>query len=410
MTNDTLPRDHDLADLQATARAFANERIAPHAEALDAQARFPYEIIAELGELGFMGITVPEEYGGGGLGALALAVVLEELARVDSSVAVTVSAHTTLGTMPIAWFGTDVQKARFLPDLAAGRRLGAFALTEPGCGSDAAAVETSASWDGTNWTLSGQKMFITSAGTKITGSAITVARSAKGEITTFIVPADSPGYLPGAPLRKVGWRASDTRPLMLDQVVIGDELRLSDRGEGLRQTFSALAVGRIGLAAMGVGLAQGALDLALAYTQKRWAFGRPLSGHQAVQFQLAEMATEITAARCLLHHTARLKDAGEAFATEAAMSKLVAGRLGQTVAERSLHLHGGYGWMEESPIARLYRDAKVLEIGEGTTEVQKMVIARALGAVGDHVSTVGAPAPELGARTVTSEHRGGVGL
>ncbi|MBI2684369.1 MAG: acyl-CoA dehydrogenase family protein [Actinobacteria bacterium] len=380
MTNDTLPSGHELAALQKTVRAFARERIAPVAEELDREARFPYELIAELGALGLMGVTVPAEYGGGGLGALALAVVLEELARADSSVAITVSAHTTLGTMPIVWFGTAEQRSRFVPDLAAGRRLGAFALTEPGCGSDAAAIQTRATHEGGRWTLTGQKMFITSAGTDITGSCVTLARTGERELTTFVVPADANGYAPGRPLRKIGWRASDTRPLSFEGVVLDDDLRLGPAGDGLRQVMSALAVGRIGIAALAVGLAQTALDLALDHARARRAFGHRLSGHQVVQFQLAEMATEVTAARCLVHHAAGKHDAGEPFAVEAAMAKLVAGRLAQTVAERSLHLHGGYGWMEESPIARFYRDAKVLEIGEGTSEVQKMVIARAIGA------------------------------
>ncbi len=277
--------------------------------------------------------------------------------------------------------GSEEQRRRWVPDLAAGRRLGAIGLTEPEAGSDAGACRTrAAARDGGGWTLSGEKMFITNAGTDITACCTVTAREDDGAVSLFIVPADAPGYRPGPPLRKVGWRASDTRPVHLDGVELGPEARLGPAGAGMRQALAALDGGRIAIAAMGVGLAQGAFELALAYARERRQFGRPIVAFQAVSFALAEMATEIAAARALLYAAARVKDSGAPVTKQAAMAKLTAGRLAQTVAERSLHIHGGYGWMEESPIARLYRDAKILEIGEGTSEVQKMVIARAIGA------------------------------
>lgn len=381
MNEDLTPQQVLLRD---TVREFAEGEIAPVAEEMDREARFPYEIVAKLGELGLMGMPVPEALGGAGLDALSYAVAVEELARVDSSVAITVAAHTSLGTMPIVMFGDDAQRERWVPDLAAGRRLGAFGLTEPDAGSDAGATRTRAEpqADG-GWVVNGSKMFITNAGTDITGCCTITARTGPDEITNFIVPADAEGYAPGPPLRKIGWRASDTRPLAFDGVRLGADARLGPRGEGFHQFLRVLDGGRISVGAIGLGLAQGAFELALRHAKERRQFGRALVGFQAVQFQLAEMATEIAAARSLLYLAARMKDAGERFTKTAAMAKLVTGRLAQTVAERALHLHGGYGWMEETPVARFYRDAKILDIGEGTVEVQKMVIARAIGAYED---------------------------
>ena len=377
--NEGLTREQ--VELRATVRDVAEREIGPVAERLDREARFPYEIIATLGGLGMMGMIVPEELGGAGLDTLSYTVAIEELARVDSSVAITVAAHTGLGTMPIVQHGDERQRRRWVPDLAAGRRLGAIGLTEPEAGSDAGACRTRAAArpDG-GWTLDGEKMFITSSGTDITACCTVTAREDDGGVSLFIVPADAPGYRPGPPLRKIGWRASDTRPVHLDGVELGPEARLGPPGAGMRQVLGALDGGRIAISAIGVGLAQGAFELALGHARDRRQFGRSIVGFQAIQFQLAEMATEIAAARSLLYAVARAKDAGGPVTKLAAMAKLTAGRLAQTVAERSLHIHGGYGWMEESPIARLYRDAKILEIGEGTSEVQKMVIARAIGA------------------------------
>ncbi len=366
--------------LRASVREVAEGEIGPTAEELDREGRFPYEIVATLGALGLMGMTVPEEWGGAGLDTLSYAIAIEELARVDSSVAFTVAAHTGIGTMPIVLFGDDEQRRSWVPDLAAGRALAAFGLTEPEAGSDAGAGRTRARQRDGGWTIDGSKMFITNAGTDITGCCTVTALTGESEISAFIVPADAPGYRPDPPLRKIGWRASDTRPVSLEGVEVGAEALLGPRGAGLRQALQALDGGRIAIAAMGVGLAQGALELALGHARTRRQFGCAIVGFQAIQFTLAEMACEIEAARSLLYRAARLKDAGRPVTTIAAMAKLTAGRLAQTVAERSLHIHGGYGWMEESPIARLYRDAKILEIGEGTSEVQKMVIARGIGA------------------------------
>ena len=367
--------------LRNTVREFAEGEVAPVAEELDRQSRFPYEIVAKLGELGLMGMPVPEELGGAGLDTLSYTVAIEELARVDSSVAITVAAHTSLGTMPIVVFGDTAQKARWVPELASGRLLGAFGLTEPDAGSDAGATRTRAEEqpDG-GWVVNGSKMFITNAGTDITGCCTITARTGEDEITNFIVPAETPGYSVGPAMRKIGWRASDTRPLSFEDLRLTSDARLGPRGEGFHQFLKVLDGGRISVGAMGLGLAQGAFEMALRHAKQRRQFGRSLVGFQAVQFQLAEMATEIASARSLLYLAARMKDSGDRFTKAAAMAKLVTGRLAQTVAERALHLHGGYGWIEESPIARFYRDAKILDIGEGTVEVQKMVIARAIGA------------------------------
>jgi alkylation response protein AidB-like acyl-CoA dehydrogenase len=366
--------------LRRTVREFAEGEVAPVAEELDRESRFPYTIVAKLADLGLMGMPVPEELGGGGLDTLSYALAIEELARVDSSVAITVAAHTSLGTMPIVLFGSDEQRERWVPDLASGKRLGAFGLTEPDAGSDAGATRTRADRNGDGWVVNGSKMFITNAGTDITSCCSITARTGENEVTNFIVPADAPGYEVGPPLRKIGWKASDTRPLTFTDLHLDADAQLGPRGKGFTQFLTILDGGRISVGAIGVGLAQGAFEMALDYAKKRHQFGVPIVSFQAVQFQLADMATEIASARQLLYLAARLKDAGQPFTKVAAMAKLVTGRLAQTVAERALHIHGGYGWIEESPIARFYRDAKILDIGEGTVEVQKMVIARAIGA------------------------------
>jgi alkylation response protein AidB-like acyl-CoA dehydrogenase len=378
-----LSDDHRL--LQQTVRDFAVNEVAPVAEEHDRAKRFPYEVVRKLGELGLMGIPFPEEYGGAGADTLAYAIAVEELTRIDSSVAITLCAHTSLGTQPIYLFGTEEQKREWLPVLTSGERLGAFGLTEPEAGSDAGNTQTRARLDEATgeWVVNGAKQFITNAGTDISGVvAITAVTGENGrkEISNLLVPNDTAGYEQGAPYRKMGWNASDTRPLTFTDARVPQENLLGRRGEGFKQFLHILDIGRIGVAAMGVGLAQGCLDEALRYAKERRAFGQAISKFQAIQAKLADMATEIEAARLLTYQAARLKDAGRDFTLTAAQAKLKTGRLAVRCAEEAVQIHGGYGFIEEYPVCRHYRDAKILTIGEGTDEVQQMVIARALGA------------------------------
>ncbi len=376
MDLDLTPEQELIRD---TVRAFARERVAPVAEELDRESRFPYELVAELGELGLMGILVPEEYGGAGADTLSYALAIEELARVDSSVAITVAAHTSLGTMPILLFGSEEQKREWLPQVASGNRLAAFGLTEPGAGSDAGAARTTAELRDGRWIVNGSKIFITNAGTDITGCVVITARTGDDGISNLIVPNGTPGYEISAPMHKMGWKASDTRSLSFADCAIPEANLLGERGKGFHQFLTILDGGRISVSAMSVGLAQGAYDLALAYAKEREQFGRPIAAFQAVRFRLADMATEIAAGRALVQRSAWLKDQGRPFALEAAMAKLYTGELSNRVVNWALQIHGGYGFMDEFPISRLYRDQKILEIGEGTNEVQRMVIARELG-------------------------------
>ncbi len=375
--------DFDLTPEQElvreTVRTFARERVAPVAADLDRDSRFPYELVSELAELGLMGIPIPEEYEGAGGDTVSYALAVEELTRVDSSVAITLAAHTSLGTMPILLFGTEEQRAKWLPDLASGRRLAAFGLTEPGAGSDAGATRTTAELRDGSWRIEGTKIFITNAGTDITWGVTVTARTGEDEISNLVVENGTPGYTISAPMHKLGWRASDTRELAFEGCEVPEGNLLGPRGAGFRQFLEILDGGRIAIAAMGVGLAQGAYDLAFSYAQEREQFGKKISSFQAVQFRLADMATEIEAGRALVYRAAWLKDEGRPFAREAAMAKLFTGELSHRVANWALQVHGGYGYMEESAISRLYRDQKILEIGEGTNEVQRMVIARHLG-------------------------------
>jgi alkylation response protein AidB-like acyl-CoA dehydrogenase len=393
-----LSQDHEL--IRRTVRDFAEGEIAPVAEELDRTKSFPYEIVAKLGKLGLMGIPFPEEYGGGGGDTLAYVLAVEELARIDSSVAITLCAHTSLGTQPIYLFGSEEQKRDWLPELCAGNKLGAFGLTEPEAGSDAGNVRTSARLADGEWTIDGAKQFITNAGTDISGMVCITAVTGTGtgmtegsqgsnpqaggqsvkEISNLIVPNGTPGYEQGEPYRKMGWNASDTRPLTFTDCKVPEENLLGPRGAGFKQFLRVLDIGRIGVAAMGVGLAQGALDQALAYAKERRAFGRPISKFQAIGAKLADMSCEIEAARLLVYKAARQKDTGRDFSLTAAQAKLKTGRLAVRCAEEAVQIHGGYGYIEEYPVCRFYRDAKILTIGEGTDEVQQMVIARALGA------------------------------
>jgi short/branched chain acyl-CoA dehydrogenase len=375
--NFDLSDEHDL--VRRTVREFAVERVAPVAEELDREHRFPYDLVSDLAELGLMGLPIPEEYGGAGGDTLSYAIAVEELTRVDSSLAITVAAHTSLGTMPIFLFGSEDQKREWLPDLASGRKLAAFGLTEPGAGSDAGDTQTRAELRDGQWVVNGSKIFITNAGTDITACVTITARTGDGEISNIVVPNGTPGYEISPPMRKLGWRASDTRELSFQDCAVPEGNLLGERGRGFQQFLEILDGGRISVAAMGVGLAQGAYDLALAYARERRQFGRPIADFQAIQFKLADMATEVEAGRQLVYKAAWLKDEGRPFALAAAMAKLFTGELSHRVANHALQIHGGYGFMDESPISRLYRDQKVLEIGEGTNEVQRMVIAKHLG-------------------------------
>jgi short/branched chain acyl-CoA dehydrogenase len=377
-----LPPEHEL--IRRTVRDFARSEIAPLAEELDRTKAFPYEIVRKLGELNLMGIPFPEEYGGGGGDTLAYALAVEELTRVDSSVAITLCAHTSLGTQPIYLYGSEEQKREWLPRLCSGEVLGAFGLTEPEAGSDAGNTRTRARLEDGEWVIDGAKQFITNAGTDISGVVCITAVTANGdgpkEISNLIVANGTPGYEQGEPYRKMGWHASDTRPLTFTDCRVPQGNLLGPRGAGFKQFLHILDIGRIGVAAMGVGLAQGALDEALSYAKERRAFGQAISKFQAIQAKLADMATEIEAARLLVYKAAREKDAGRNFTLTAAQAKLKTGRLAVRCSEEAVQIHGGYGYIEEYPVCRFYRDAKILTIGEGTDEVQQMVIARALGA------------------------------
>ena len=362
-----------------TVRSFARERVAPVAEELDRESRFPVELVREMAGLGLMGIPIPEQYGGAGGDTVAYAIAIEELTRVDSSVAITVAAHTSLGTMPVFLFGSDEQKDRWLPDLASGRTLAAFGLTEPDAGSDAGSSRTTAELRDGSWVVNGAKMFITNAGTELTWGVTITARTGDDEISNIVVENGTQGYTISAPLHKLGWKASDTRELTFNDCAVPEGNLLGPRGRGFHQFLEILDGGRISVAAMGVGLAQGAYDLARAYARERHQFGKPIAKFQTVAFKLADMAVEIEAGRQLVYRAAWLKDRGRPFALEAAMAKLYTGELSHRVVNHALQIHGGYGFMDEFPISRLYRDQKILEIGEGTNEVQRLVIARLLG-------------------------------
>jgi alkylation response protein AidB-like acyl-CoA dehydrogenase len=375
--------DHKL--LRNTVREFARSEIAPVAHRLDQNKAFPYEIVRKLGELDLMGIPFPQEYGGAGGSTLDYTMVVEELTRVDSSVAITLCAHTSLGTQPIFLFGSEQQKHEYLPRLCSGKILGAFGLTEPEAGSDAGNTQTRAIPEGDEWVINGSKQFITNAGTDISGLVVITAVTSdpgerRREISNILVENGTPGYEQGHQYRKMGWHASDTRPLSFSDCRVPMENLIGTRGSGLKQFFQVLDIGRLGVAAMGVGLAQGAFDEALAYAKQRKAFGQPISRFQTIQAKLANIATQIEACRLLVQKAAWLKDQGEDFSLIAAQAKLMSGRLAVRAADEAVQIHGGYGYIEEYPVCRFYRDAKVLTIGEGTDEVQELVIARALGA------------------------------
>jgi alkylation response protein AidB-like acyl-CoA dehydrogenase len=369
--------------LRDTVREFALQEVKPVAEELDREKRFPYEIVEKLGGLGLMGIPFPQEYGGGGADTLSYVLAVEELARIDSSVCITMAAHTSLGTMPIYLWGSDDQKDEWLPRLCSGQRLASFGLTEPEAGSDAGNVRTRATLADGEWTVNGAKQFITNAGTDVSGcvsiTAVTGEANGRKEVSNIIVPNGTPGYEIGAAYRKMGWNASDTRPLSFEDCKLPESSLLGRRGEGFKNFLHILDGGRIGVAAMGVGLAQGALDEAIAYAKERQAFGQAISKFQSIQAKIADLSAQIEAARLLTWRAALEKDAGQSFTLTAAQAKLITGRLAVRATEEAVQIHGGYGFIEEYPVCRFYRDAKILTIGEGTDEVQQMVIARQLG-------------------------------
>ncbi len=379
--------DFELTDeqrlLRETVRDFARQEVAPVAADLDREKAFPYDLVAKLGELGLMGIPFPQEYGGGGADSLSYAIAIEEIARADASLAITLSAHSSLGTMPIHLWGTDEQKSRWLPDLCSGRKLGAFGLTEPEAGSDAGNTRTVAKQENGEWVINGAKQFITNAGTDITGcviiTAVTNQEGDRREISNLIVPNGTPGYDVGEPYRKMGWNSSDTRPLSFQDCRVPESSLLGKRGGGFRQFMHVLEGGRIGVAALGVGLAQGALDEAITYAKDRRTWGTPISKYQFIQGKIASVSAQIEAVRLLTYRAAVQKDRGEMFGLAAAQAKLLSGRLAVRATEEAVQIHGGYGYIEEYPVCRFYRDAKILTIGEGTDEVQQMVIARQLG-------------------------------
>lgn len=378
-----LTLDEEYAALRETVADFARAVVAPVVGGLYERGEFPYDLVARMGAMGLFGLPVAEEYGGMGGDYFALCIALEELARVDSSVAITLEAAVSLGAMPIARYGTPEQKARWLPRLAAGEGLGAFGLTEPGGGSDAGATATTARLVAGEWVINGAKSFITNSGTAITDlvtvTAVTGVQGGRKEISAIIVPAGTPGLTVSEKYSKVGWASSDTRGLFFDDVRVPAQNLLGERGRGYAQFLATLDEGRVAIAALAVGLAQGCVDESLRYARERVSFGRPIGEHQAVQFAIADMEARAHTARLAYYAAADRMLRGEPFKREAAIAKLTAGNAAMDNARAATQVFGGYGFMNEYPVGRFYRDAKVLEIGEGTSEIQRMVIARELG-------------------------------
>jgi alkylation response protein AidB-like acyl-CoA dehydrogenase len=377
-----LSEEHEA--LRATVEDFARKEVAPVIGDLYEREEFPYEIVAKMGAMGLFGLPVSESYGGMGGDYFALCLALEELARVDSSVAITLEAGVSLGAMPIYRFGTEEQKQEWLPALAAGEKLGAFGLTEPGGGSDAGATRTTAKLDGDEWVINGSKAFITNSGTDIT-SVITVTaitgppQAERKEISAIMVPAGTPGLRVAKPYSKVGWCASDTRELFFDDVRVPAANLVGERGRGYAQFLSILDEGRVAIAALSVGLAQGCVDESVRYAHEREAFGQKIGSYQAVQFMIADMEVRAHTARLAYYAAAAKMLKGQPFKKEAAIAKLVSSNAAMDNARAATQVFGGYGFMNEYPVGRFYRDAKILEIGEGTSEVQRMLIARQLG-------------------------------
>jgi len=375
-----LELDATHRSIRDTARAFARERIAPQAKAWDADERFPHEVVRELGDLGFLGINIPERYGGAELDTLAYAVIVEEISRADGSMGLTIASHNGLGSSHIVRSGSDEMKARYLPKLASGEWLGAWALTEPGSGSDSAALRTRAQADGDAWVLNGSKMLITQGsvgGLCVVLASTDFARRHHG-ITAFAIERGTPGFEARKLTGKMGCRASDTAELTLRDVRVPDAQRVGNEGSGFTDAMSILDKGRISIAAMALGLGEAALAAAIAYANERRQFGRELSGFQAIQWMLADSQTELEAARLLLWQACALSDAGRPFSREASMAKLFASEAATRVCDHALQIHGGYGYLNDFPVERYVRDVRVTRIGEGTSEVQRILIARSM--------------------------------
>lgn len=371
-------------DLVAICRDFAQREIAVRAAAAWEEARCPTDLLRQMGELGLLGILVPEEWGGIGMSTVGFVAAMEEIGRADQSVAAAWQAHVTIGSLPLCLFGDDAQRERWLRPLAEGRALGAFGLTEPEAGSDARGIRTTAKRRDGGWLINGRKAFISNAGTDMSFGVTLLARvdpleEEEPRFASFVVEKDTPGFTMGPKLRGIGWRGLDTRELYFDDVWVPHDHLVGDPGMGLSQFLRTLEVGRISIAALSLSLTQAVLDLAIDYARQRVQFGQPISKFQAVQFKLADIATELEAARWLTYRAAYLRDAGRPFRKEAAMAKLKASRVATWAASEAVQIHGGVGYMLETPVARFYCDSKVLEIGEGTNEIQHLVIARTLG-------------------------------
>ena len=378
MSLDHLLDEEQLALVEGV-REFAQQVIAPVAAQHDRDKTFPYEIIAQMGEMGLFGLPIPEEYGGQGGDYFTLCLALEEVAKVDQSVAITLEAGVSLGMMPLVKFGTDEQKQQWLPDLSDAKTLAAFGLTEPGAGSDAGGTQTRATLDNGRWTINGNKEFITNSGTDITSMVTVTAVTGPDEISTIIVPTDTPGFTAEPAYDKVGWNASDTHPLTLADVQVPEANLLGARGRGFANFLDILDEGRVAIAALATGAAQGCVDESVAYAKTRTSFGRPIGDNQGISFKIARMQSRAYAARAAYYAAAKKLVAGKPFKTEAAIAKMVASEAAMDNARDATQVFGGYGFMNESLVARHYRDSKILEIGEGTTEVQLMLIARSLG-------------------------------
>jgi short/branched chain acyl-CoA dehydrogenase len=377
LSTGSLPEEYE--QLAKTVRDFAQSVVAPVAAKHDEEHSFPYEVVSGMADMGLFGLPFPEEYGGMGGDYFALCLALEELGKIDQSVAITLEAGVSLGAMPVYRFGNEDQKQEWLPLLTSGQALGAFGLTEAGGGSDAGATKTTARLDGSSWVINGSKQFITNSGTEITRLVTVTALTGEREISSILVPVPTPGFTAEPAYNKVGWNASDTHPLSFDDVRVPEENLLGVRGRGYANFLRILDEGRIAIAALSVGAAQGCVDESVKYAKERSAFGQPIGRFQAIEFKIARMEARAHAARTTYYDAAALMLAGKPFKKEAAIAKLVASEAAMDNARDATQIHGGYGFMNEYAVARHYRDSKILEIGEGTTEVQYMVIARQMG-------------------------------